>query len=113
MSTRIVLISLFSVALFSSYSSAIAADIRPEVARPLDDARVMVNGWSARAAIMAKLDQAASVPNLSKEEQAKIRATTIYALGRFHHESANWTQRGAPQREMTPQSSINSGWPYR
>ena len=79
---RIVSITLLSAALFSSYSSAIAADIRPEVARPLNDARVLANGWGDRAAIMAKLNQAASVPNLSKDELHQIRATGEYAFAR-------------------------------
>lgn len=82
MSTRIVFGALFSAALLVSYSSAMAADVRPEVARPLDEARILANGWSDKAAIMAKLDQAASVPNLNKDEQDKIRTTTIYALSR-------------------------------
>jgi hypothetical protein len=82
MSTRIVFATIFSAALLSSYSSAIAADVRPEVARALNEARVLANGWSDKAAAMAKINQAASVPNLNKDEQDKIRATTIYALAR-------------------------------
>jgi len=113
MSTRIVFISLFS-ALLSSYSSAIAADIRPEVAQPLDEARVLANGWSAKAVVMAKLNQAASVPNLNKDEQDKVRATTIYALARSGYGSfIPGAESGAAPSRDTAQSSINSTWPYR
>ena len=80
MSARIIFVTLFSAALLSSCSSP--SDIRPEVAQPLDEARLLANGWSDRAAVIAKLNQAASVPNLNKDEQDKIRATTIYALAR-------------------------------
>ena len=82
MSIRIVFVALFSAALLSSYSSAIAADIRPEVAQPLDEARVLANGWSAKAVVMAKLNQAASVPNLNSDERHQIVVTRDYALTR-------------------------------
>jgi hypothetical protein len=113
MSTPFVFAALVSAALLCSHSAR-AADIRPEVARPLDDARVLANGWSDKALVLAKLNQAASVPNLSKDEQEKIRATTIYALARVGY-------RGIPGAESSLQtgdtssarSSINATFPYR
>jgi hypothetical protein len=80
MSIRIALVALISAALLSSCSSS--SDVRPEVARPLDEARVLANGGSDKAAIMAKLNQAASVPNLNKDERHQIRAIGEYALAR-------------------------------
>ena len=82
MSTRLVSAALFSAVLLSSYSSAIAAPIRPEVARPLDEAKVLANGWGDKATVIAKLNQAASVPNLNKDERHQIRAIGDYALAR-------------------------------
>ena len=58
MSTRIIFVSLCAAALLSTYSSAIAAIVRPEVAGPLDQARVLANGGSKKARIEAKLNQA-------------------------------------------------------
>jgi len=113
MSTRIVFISLFS-ALLSSYSSAIAADIRPEVAQPLDEARILANGWSGNAAVIAKLNQAASVPNLNSDERHQIVVTRDYALARVGHGGIPGAQSGvvAPGAD-TARSSINAVWPYR
>ena len=99
MSTRFVFATLISAVLLSSYSSAMAADVRPEVSGPLDEARILANGWSDNAAVMAKLNQAASVPNLNKDEQDKIRATTSYALARAGWLRAAGGERGAPQTE--------------
>ena len=72
MSTRIVFISLFS-ALLSSYSSAIAADIRREAAQPSDEARILANGWSDKAAIIAKLNQARIRPQSEQRRTASNR----------------------------------------
>ena len=104
---------LVSAALLSSPASAIAADIRPEVARPLDDARVLANGWSDKAPVLAKLNQAASVPNLSKDEQQKIRATTIYALARVGYRGIPGAESSVQTRDTPPQSSITATFPYR
>jgi hypothetical protein len=83
MSTRIIFATLFSAALISSYSSAIAADVRPEVAQPLDDARVLANGGTSdKATIVAKLNQAASIPNLNSNERHKIAVTRDYVISR-------------------------------
>ena len=110
MSTRIVSVTLFSAALLSSCSSPMPADIRPEVARPLDDARLLANGWADRAAVRAKLNQAASVPNLNKDEQDKIRATTIYALAR----NGVGPIPGAEQRDTMPSNNaLNNSGPLR
>jgi hypothetical protein len=48
----------------------------------LNEVRVLANGWGDKAAVIAKLNQAATVPNLNTDEENEIRATTIYALGR-------------------------------
>jgi hypothetical protein len=85
MSIRIAFVALISAALLSSCSSS--SDVRPEVARPLDEARVLANGGSDKAAIMAQLNQAASVPNLNKDERHQIRATGEYALARVGYGS--------------------------
>lgn len=75
--------ALVSATLLSSYSAVIAADIRPEVAEPLDQARVLAKNWrDHRAAIMANLNQAASVPNLNEDEVRRIRATGDYVFAR-------------------------------
>jgi hypothetical protein len=108
MSTRLVFAALVSAVLLSSYSSAIAADVRPEVAQPLDQARVLANGWSDKAVVLAKLNQAASVPNLNQAEQDKIRATTIYALARVGQLGPAGIASGAPQAETTPPSALNN-----
>jgi|KBSSwiStaDraftv2_1062776.scaffolds.fasta_scaffold3869898_1 hypothetical protein len=115
MSTRIVFISisLFS-ALLSSYSSAIAADIRPEVAQPLDQARVLVNGGADKAAIVVKLNQAASVPNLNSDERHQIVIAREYALARLKHRlSVPGVESTTQTRDTLPQSSINATFPYR
>jgi hypothetical protein len=82
MSTRLVFATLISAALFSSYSSAIAAAIRPEVAQPLNEARLLANGWGDKAAIVAKLNQAASISNLTSDERHQIVVTRDYAISR-------------------------------
>ena len=104
--------ALFSAALLSSCSSP--ADIRPEVAQPLEKARALANGWSDKAGVIAKLNQAASVPNLSKDEQDQIRATTIYALARAGSGGGiPGSQPGAPAGEMAPSNSLNRSGPLR
>jgi hypothetical protein len=82
MSTRLVFATLISAVLLSSYSSAIAAAIRPEVAGPLDEARVLANGGSEKARIEAKLNQAASVPNLNSDERHQIVVVRDYVISR-------------------------------
>jgi len=76
MSTRIVYLTLVSVAvLLSSCSSP--SDIRPEVAQPLKEAAMLAHRGD-QTFIMVKLSQAASVPNLNKDEQDKIRKVTAF-----------------------------------
>lgn len=85
MGVRIISVTLLSAVLLSSYSSAMAADVRPEVARPLDEARILANGYggtSDKSAIVAKLNQAASVPNLNGDERHQIVVTRDYAASR-------------------------------
>src|SRR4051812_5703011 len=114
MSTRIVYATLIFAALLSSYSSAIAAGVRPEVARPLNEARVLANGWSDKAVVMAKLNQAASVPNLNRDERHQIVITRDYALARVGHgSSVPGAESSVQPNETTAKSSINSTWPYR
>ena len=103
MSTRIVSVTLFSAALLSSCSSPVPADIRPEVARPLDEARLLANGWADRAVIMAKLNQAASVPNLNKDEQDKIRKVNAFVV------SQEWNRAGGTAGNDV--STVVGGWP--
>ena len=104
MSTRIIFAALFSTALLSSFSSAMAADIRPEVSQPLNEARVLANGAADKAAIVAKLNQAASVPNLNSDERHQIVATRDYAVsrvGRF----ADYHQQQRDERDARPLTS--------
>jgi hypothetical protein len=109
MRVQIVSITLFS-ALLSSCSSATPSDVRPEVAQPLDEARLLANGWADRAAVRAKLNQAASVHNLNKDEQDKIRATTIYALAR----NGVGPILGPEQRDTMPfNNPLNNSGPLR
>jgi hypothetical protein len=79
----------------------------------LDEARLLANGWSNRAVVMAKLNQAASVPNLNRDEQDKIRATTIYALARNGFGGVPGGESGAVPARDTAQSSVNAVFPYR
>ncbi len=108
MSTRFVFVTLLSCILPGS-CAPLHPDIRPEVSQPLDEARVLANGWSDKAVVMAKINQAASIPNLNRDEQNKIRDITIYALARTGRGPIPGAESGAPPREMTPQSTINSG----
>lgn len=95
MSTRIVFVTLFSAAILSSCSSP--SEIRPEVAQPLNEARLLANGWTTdKVAIMAKLNQAASVPNLNSDERRQIRATGEYALARAPHGDQTAGVRSGP-----------------
>jgi len=103
--------ALFSAALLSSCSSP--ADIRPEVAQPLEKARLLANGWSDKTVVIAELNQAAAVPNLNKGEQEQIRATTIYALAHAGSGGIPGSQPGAPAAEMTPSNSLNRSGPLR
>jgi hypothetical protein len=82
MRVHIISATLLFGTLLSSCSSAVPADIRPEVARPLNEARVLANAGSDKAAIMAKLNKAAAVSNLNSDERQQIRSTGEYALAR-------------------------------
>ena len=81
MVTHIVSVTLLSAALLASCAPLHPA-MRPEVAQPLNEARVLANGWGDKAVVIAKLNQAASVPKLNKDERHQIRATGEYALAR-------------------------------
>ena len=113
MSARLFTATLLSTALLSSCSS-LPADVRPEVAQPLDEARILANGGADKAAITAKLSQAASVPNLNGDERDQIRSTGEYALARAGFGGGiPGSQPGAPAREMTPANSLNRSGPLR
>jgi hypothetical protein len=113
MIARIVTVTVLSTALLGACSSRTPANVRPEVARPLDEARALANGWGEKAVVMAKLSQAASVPNLNADEQNEIRATTTYALARVGSGGIPGAAPGAPAREMTPANSLNRSGPLR
>lgn len=108
MSTHIVFVTLLSAAVLGS-CAPLHPNIRPEVSQPLNEAVRLSGYWSPdKDAIMAKLNQAAAVPNLNSDEQNKIRDTAIAPLARVRY--AFWkvpgAERGAPQREMTPPSAV-------
>jgi hypothetical protein len=94
MSTRLVFVTLVSAALLAS-CAPLHPDIRPEVAKPLNEAMHLSGYWTPnRDAIMAKLNQAASVPNLNSDEQNKIRATAAIALAK--------RPQGIPSSDLGP-----------
>jgi hypothetical protein len=81
MSTRIVFAALLSAALLNS-CGPLHPGVRPEVAQPLNEALRLSGYWTPnKTAIIAKLNQAASVPNLNSDEQERIRATAADAFG--------------------------------
>jgi hypothetical protein len=76
------LAALVSAALLSS-CAPLHSDIRPEVARPLKEAMHLSGYWRPnKAAIRAKLNQAASVPNLNGDEQKRIQTTAAIVLAK-------------------------------
>jgi hypothetical protein len=82
MSTRIVFAALLSAALLNS-CGPLHPGVRPEVAQPGNEALRLSGYWTPnKTAIIAKLNQAASVPNLNSDEQERIRATAADALWR-------------------------------
>lgn len=83
MSTRVILVTLFSAVLLSLCSTPTPNDIRPEVAQPLNEALHLSGYWSPnKAAIVAKLNQASSVPNLNSDERSKIHDTATIVLAK-------------------------------
>jgi hypothetical protein len=98
----LILSAWFAAALLSS-CSPLHPDVRPEVAQPLNEAVHLSGYWSPDGtAILAKLNQAASVPNLNSDEQNKIRDTTIATLARVYRYGFGnipGAERGAPQTE--------------
>jgi len=109
---HIVSVTLLSAALLAS-CAPLHPGMRPEVAQPLNEARVLANGWGDKAVVIAKLNQAASVPDLNTDEENEIRATTIYALARAGSGGIPGAQPGAPVPEMTPSNSLNRSGPLR
>jgi len=88
MSIRIVFVAQFSAALLSSCSSGAPSDVRTEVSRPLKEAVYLSYQFPDNSAISAKLTQAASVPNLNKDEQDKIRKVKAFLI------SQKWNRAG-------------------
>jgi len=103
MSTRLVIAALVSAALLSSCSSQTPSDVRPEVSRPLNEAVLLSSQMGNKAGIMAKLNQAASVPNLNKDEQDKIRKIKSFVV------SQEWNRAGGPAANDI--STAVGGWP--
>lgn len=100
---RIVSVTLVSAALLASCAPS-HSGMRPEVVQPLNEARVLANGWGDKAGVMAKLNQAASVPNLNKDELHQIRATGEYALTRVGN---GYAATMPLQSDSAPPSSQN------
>jgi hypothetical protein len=112
MISPIVSATLLSAALLASCAPS-HPGMRPDVVQPLNEARVLANGWGDKAVVIAKLNQAASVPNLSTDEENEIRATAIYALARAGSGGSPGAQPGAPASEMTPSNSLTRSGPLR
>jgi hypothetical protein len=115
MSIRIVFVSLFSAALLSSCSSATPSDVRPEVAQPLKEVSHLVRAVRPdRAAIMAKLNQAESVPNLNSDERHQIvlaKRDIRVLIGPGIPVGAD---SGEPQRDTMPSNNVlNNSGPLR
>jgi hypothetical protein len=103
MSTRLVYAALVSAALLSSCSSQTPSDVRPEVSRPLSEAVTLSYQMGTNAGSMAKLNQAASVPNLNKDERDKIRKVKSFVV------SQEWNRAGGPAGNDI--STVVGGWP--
>ena len=103
MSTRIVFVALFSAALLSSCSSETPSDVRTEVSRPLNEAVKLSYQFPDNPAIRAKLNQAASVPNLNKDEQDKIRKVKALLVSKLENRA------GGPAGNDI--STLVGGWP--
>jgi hypothetical protein len=108
MSTRIVSVTLLSAALLSS-CAPLHSDIRPEVAQPLNEARHLSGYWAPNnAAIVAKLDQAASVPNLTSDEQYKIRTTAAVVLAKAPQPIRGGGDLQSPDMRIDPTQSTSA-----
>jgi hypothetical protein len=103
MSTRHIFAAIFSAALLSSCSSETPSDVRPEVAQPLKEAVYLSYQFPGERAIRAKLNQAASVPNLNKDEQDKIRKVTAFLNSQVRNRA------GGPAANDI--STVGGGWP--
>jgi hypothetical protein len=85
MSTRLVYATLVSAVLLSSCASPTPTNVRPEVAQPLNEAVHLSGYWTPdKVAILAKFNQAASVPNLNSDEQNKVSNTRAIIVARVH-----------------------------
>jgi len=88
MRVHIVSITLFSAALLCScsspwpaVSSMMPADVRPEVAQPLNEARRLAGFIRPdQSAIRIQLSQAESVPDLNRDERDQICIARAVAL---------------------------------
>ena len=103
MSTRLVCVTLLSAALLGS-CAPLHPDVRPEVAQPLNEAMHLSGYWTPKkATITAKLNQAASVPNLTSDEQYKIRTTAAIVLSKG--------PQGIPEERLQPPDNRDSTKP--
>lgn len=83
---------LLTAIALSSCASPMPADVRPEVAQPLNQAIHLADLGKPEAQVMAKLDQAASVPNLNNDERYQIQETKtlMFAKLRFRYVSSEF-----------------------
>ena len=102
MSIRIVFAALVSAALLSSCSSETPSDVRTEVSRPLNEAILLSYQFPTSDTIEAKLNQTASVPNLNKDEQDKIRKVKAFLVSKLENRA------GGPAANDI--STLGGGW---
>lgn len=81
---RILIIALSALAL-SGCASWMPADVRPEVAQPLNEARDFADSREPDWA-MVKIHEAASVSNLNSDERYQIQLTRASVLHRLKSE---------------------------
>ena len=117
MSTRTVFVTLLSAALLNT-CSPLHPDVRPEVSQPLNEAMHLSGYWTPnKATITAKLNQAASVPNLTSDEQKRIHDTAIATLARVPRNGLSnipGAESGTAQRDTMPSNnSLNNSGPLR
>jgi hypothetical protein len=85
MRVRIISAALLSAVLLSSCASWMPADVRPEVAQQLNEARHLADSWNPGLAIV-ELDAAATIPNLNSDERYQIQLTRASVLHRLKSE---------------------------
>ena len=103
MRTRHIFAALVSAALLSSCSSETPSNVRTEVSRPLNEAVLLSYQFPDNPTITAKLNQAASVPNLNKDEQDKIRNVKVFLVHKLQNRA------GGPAANDV--STLTGQWP--